>query len=48
VKRDGVTTQNDERRSRVVELDEDVAKVLGKLDHVRRPDTARHGISRRV
>lgn len=48
VKCHSVPAENDERRSRVVQLDEEVPKVLGNVDHVRRPGTARHGISRRV
>jgi hypothetical protein len=48
VKRDRVAAQDHECRAGVVQLDQQVAKVLRKLDHVRRPGTQRQGISWRA
>ena len=44
VKRHGVTSHHHEVGTRVMELDEEISKVLRELDHVGRPGTERQGI----
>jgi hypothetical protein len=41
VKRDGVATQHDEARPCLVELDEQIAKIVKELDHGRDRGTKR-------
>ena len=45
---DGISADDDELGSCIVERDEQVSKILGKLDHVERRGTKRHGIWSRV
>ena len=47
MKSHGMSTQHNELRPGVVQDDEQVAEIVGQLDHVRRDGTNRYGVSAR-